>query len=38
MILDELIAHFPDRDLEDEDEDTIKIAVVGRPNYRNLHW
>ncbi len=30
--LDELIAHFPDRDLEDEDEDTIKIAVVGRPN------
>lgn len=30
--LDELIARFPDDDVESEDTDIIKIAVVGKPN------
>lgn len=30
--LDELVARFPDDDVESEDTDIIKIAVVGKPN------
>lgn len=30
-VLDEIVESFPD-DLEEEDEDTIKIAVIGKPN------
>lgn len=30
-VLDEIVQSFPD-DLEEEDEDTIKIAVIGKPN------
>ena len=31
-LLDEICNHLPDCDNEDEDEDIIKIAVVGKPN------
>ena len=30
-VLDEIVQSFPD-DIEEEDEDTIKIAVIGKPN------
>lgn len=31
-LLDAVVAHFPDGDVDDEYEDAIKIAVVGKPN------
>ncbi len=31
-ILDEVVSYFPDSDVEEEDEDTIKVAVIGKPN------
>ncbi|HHY82721.1 MAG TPA: ribosome biogenesis GTPase Der [Clostridiales bacterium] len=31
-MLDRIVEHFSPNDLEDEDEDVIKIAVVGKPN------
>ena len=31
-LLDFCTAHFPEDDGEDEDEDTVKVAIVGKPN------
>ena len=31
-LLDEVIKYFPQEDAEDEDDDTIKVAVIGKPN------
>ncbi|MBE6700282.1 MAG: ribosome biogenesis GTPase Der [Ruminococcaceae bacterium] len=31
-ILDEVVSHFPDDEEEEEDKDTIKVAVIGKPN------
>jgi GTP-binding protein len=31
-LLDEIFKYFPEKDEEDYDEDTIKVAVVGKPN------
>ena len=31
-ILDECIKHFPDVSDEDEDDDTVKVAIIGKPN------
>ncbi len=31
-LLDEVIRYFPEEDAEDEDDDTIKVAVIGKPN------
>lgn len=31
-MLDEVIAHFPERNAEDEEDDRPKIAVIGKPN------
>ncbi len=31
-LLDEVIKHLPEIDEEDEDDDTIKVAVIGKPN------
>ncbi|MDP4093725.1 MAG: ribosome biogenesis GTPase Der [Bacillota bacterium] len=31
-LLDEVYAHFPETENEDYDEDTIKVAVIGKPN------
>ncbi|HHT64572.1 MAG: ribosome biogenesis GTPase Der [Caldicoprobacterales bacterium] len=31
-LLDEIVRHFKPEDMEEEDEDVIKIAVVGKPN------
>ena len=31
-LLDELVTHLPDEDAPDEDEDVIRLAVIGRPN------
>ena len=31
-LLDEVIKYFPDAETEDEDDDTIKVAVIGKPN------
>lgn len=31
-VLDECIKHFPDESEEDEDDDTVKVAIIGKPN------
>lgn len=31
-MLDELVAHFPDREAEDAEDETIRVAFVGKPN------
>jgi len=31
-MLDEVVSHFPKNDEEDEDDETIKVAIVGKPN------
>lgn len=31
-VLDEVVSYFPDSDVEEEDNDTIKVAVIGKPN------
>ncbi|MBR6013250.1 MAG: ribosome biogenesis GTPase Der [Selenomonadaceae bacterium] len=31
-LLDEVVAHFPENEVEEKDEDEIRIAVIGRPN------
>ncbi|GGI12235.1 ribosome biogenesis GTPase Der [Gottfriedia solisilvae] len=31
-LLDEVIGHFPDKDQENYDEETIKFSLIGRPN------
>lgn len=31
-LLDEVIKYFPEEEAEDEDDDTIKVAVIGKPN------
>ena len=31
-LLDEVVKHFPDNTLEEEEDDVIKIAVIGKPN------
>lgn len=31
-ILDEVVSYFDDTESDDEDEDTIKVAVIGKPN------
>ncbi len=31
-LLDEVCSHFPENDDEEEDEDAIKVAVIGKPN------
>lgn len=31
-ILDEVVSYFPDGEQEEEDNDTIKVAVIGKPN------
>lgn len=31
-VLDEIVSHFDERMLEEEDSDSIKVAIVGRPN------
>lgn len=31
-VLDEIVSHFDSRQLDDEPNDTIKVAIVGRPN------
>ena len=31
-MLDEVVSHFPKRDAEEEEDDRIKVAIVGRPN------
>lgn len=31
-LLDEVVSHFPKQDDEYEDDDTIKVAVIGKPN------
>ncbi|MFA7075920.1 MAG: ribosome biogenesis GTPase Der [Candidatus Izemoplasmatales bacterium] len=31
-LLDEVVSHFPEKETQDYDEDTIKISVIGRPN------
>ncbi|MBE6650446.1 MAG: ribosome biogenesis GTPase Der [Ruminococcaceae bacterium] len=31
-ILDEVVSYFPDEEAEEEDSDTIKVAVIGKPN------
>lgn len=31
-LLDEIFTHFPEKDEEEYDEETIKVAVVGKPN------
>lgn len=31
-LLDECVAHFPSGDAEEEDDDTIKVAIIGKPN------
>ena len=31
-MLDEVIKHFPENDIDDYDEDDIKVAVIGKPN------
>ena len=31
-MLDEVIAHFPEEEVSDEDEDIPKVAIVGKPN------
>ncbi|QHS22597.1 ribosome biogenesis GTPase Der [Virgibacillus sp. MSP4-1] len=31
-LLDEVVKHFPERDIEEEDEDTIHFSLIGRPN------
>ncbi len=31
-ILDEVVSYFPDTEAEEEDNDTVKVAVIGKPN------
>ena len=31
-LLDSVIAHLPDTDIDNEDDDSIKVAVIGKPN------
>ncbi len=31
-VLDEVVSYFPDIENEDEDNDTVKVAVIGKPN------
>ena len=31
-LLDSVIAHLPENELDDEDDDSIKVAVIGKPN------
>lgn len=31
-VLDEVVSYFPDSEAEEEDNDTIKVAVIGKPN------
>lgn len=31
-MLDEVVSHFPQRDEEDEEDDTPRIAIIGKPN------
>ncbi len=31
-VLDEVVSHFPDSVEADDDEDTVKVAVIGKPN------
>lgn len=31
-LLDLVVSHFPDDNVEDEDEDVIRVAIVGKPN------
>lgn len=31
-MLDEIVSHFPTEDMEDYDEDDIRVAVIGKPN------
>ncbi|MBR6633381.1 MAG: ribosome biogenesis GTPase Der [Clostridia bacterium] len=31
-VLDEVVSYFPDSEAEEEDDDTIKVAVIGKPN------
>ncbi|GAA0481193.1 ribosome-associated GTPase EngA [Salinibacillus aidingensis] len=31
-LLDEVVKHFPERDIEEDDEDTIHFSLIGRPN------
>ena len=31
-MLDEVVKHFPENDIDDYDEDDIKVAVIGKPN------
>ncbi len=31
-LLDAVAAHFPDRDAEEQDSETVRIAVIGKPN------
>ena len=31
-MLDEMVTHFPDRSGEDEEEETIRVAFIGKPN------
>lgn len=31
-LLDEVVSKFPENNIDDEDDDTIKVAIVGKPN------
>ena len=31
-MLDQIIANFPERDIHEEDDDAIKVAIIGKPN------
>lgn len=31
-MLDQIIAHFPDKDAAEEEDDAIKVAIIGKPN------
>lgn len=31
-LLDEIVKHFPSTDIEEEDDDIIKVAIIGKPN------
>ena len=37
-ILDECVKYFPPEKDEEEEEDRIKVAVIGKPKWGNLHW
>ena len=33
-VLDEIYNHFPEKDQDEEDNETIKVALIGKPNVR----